>query len=101
VEEGKRGNQRVIVGPSAAAGGGDGIRSVAFILISQFYAFRHVITKRLELNTVLRWLSISIFIQSFFCTSKLDQELKGLTQTHMVISFACVFRYGRTEMHCV
>jgi hypothetical protein len=36
-----------------------GVKSVACILISQFYAFRHVITKRLELrNTALKWLSV-------------------------------------------
>ena len=42
-----------------------GVRSVAFTLISQFYAFRHVITKLLELKkiTVLKW---GQFIPSFF-----------------------------------
>jgi hypothetical protein len=56
---------------SAAAGGGgddvEGLRYVAFILISLFYAFHHVITKRLELKiTVLKWLSMSTFIPGFF-----------------------------------
>ena len=60
------------MGRSSAAAGGDVVDSrsisfVAFILISQFYAFRHVITKRLEFkNTALKWLSMPPFLPSFF-----------------------------------
>jgi hypothetical protein len=44
-----------------------GVRYVAVIRISQFYAFRHVITKRLELkNTALKWLSMPPFTPGFF-----------------------------------
>jgi hypothetical protein len=80
----------------SSAGGGYvyGVRSVAFILISQFCAFRHVITKRLELkkNTALTWLSMPPFIPSFFfeplnLIGSLKDSLKRTWLSHMRVFF--------------
>jgi hypothetical protein len=80
-----------------------GVRFVAFTLLSQFYAFRHVvIIKRFELKiTVLRWSSVTEFIPSFFC--KTVNGIRNIQDTlkrtdKMVISYAYIFHYGRTEM---
>jgi len=42
------------------------VRSVAFILFSQFYAFRHVITKRLELKKYVIEVAFNAIIHTKF-----------------------------------
>lgn len=84
---------------SAAAGGGDvdsrSIRYVAFILISQFYAFRHVITKRLELKKrhgIVMTFNATIHTKFFFeplnLIGSLKDSLKHTWSSHMHVFFS-------------
>ena len=80
---------------STAAGGYVvyGVRSVAFILISQFYAFRHVITKGLELKkydievAFNATIHTKFFFEPLNLMGNLKDSLRCTLSSHMRVFF--------------